>query len=70
MYAAKAAAFRTFGVLPDTVVVQACIIGASLMAGSFFSKRLMLRLPTAYFYWLMESVLLVSGLTMLAAAFL
>jgi uncharacterized membrane protein YfcA len=70
MYAAKAAAFRTFGVLPDTIVVQALVIGTSLMAGSFFSKRLLLRLPAAYFYLLMDGVLLGSGLTMLAAAFL
>ncbi len=54
MYLSKVIAFRSFGVLPDTVVVQALIIGASLMAGSFFSKRLLLRLPAERFYLLME----------------
>jgi hypothetical protein len=70
MYVSKVIAFRSFGVLPDTVVVHALIIGASLMAGSFASKRLLLRLPAERFYLLMEAVLLVSGLTMLGAAFL
>jgi uncharacterized protein len=70
MYLSKVIAFRSFGVLPDTVVVQALIIGTSLMAGSFLSKRLLLRLPAERFYLLMEAVLLVAGLTMLGAAFL
>jgi uncharacterized membrane protein YfcA len=70
MYAAKAIAFRSFGVLPDALVLQGLIIGTSLMAGSYFSKRLLLRLSAERFFLLMEAVLLVSGLTMLAAAFL
>jgi hypothetical protein len=70
MYAAKAIAFRSFGVLPDALILQALIIGSSLMAGSYFSKPLLLRLPAQRFYLLMEAVLLVSGLTMLGAAFL
>jgi uncharacterized membrane protein YfcA len=37
MYAAKAIAFRSFGVLPDALILQALIIGSSLMAGSYFS---------------------------------
>jgi uncharacterized protein len=70
MYISKAIAFRSFGVLPNAVILQALIIGTSLMAGSFLSKRLLLRLPAERFYLLMEAVLLVSGLTMLGAAFL
>ena len=69
MYLSKAIAFRSFGALPDAVIVQALIIGTSLMAGSWFSKHLLLRLPAERFFLLMEAVLLVSGLTMLAAAF-
>jgi len=69
MYVSKAIAFRSFGVLPNAIIVQALIIGSSLMAGSFLSKRLMLRLPAERFYLLMEAVLLVCGLTMLVAAF-
>ena len=70
MYVSKAVAFRSFGVLPDDVVVQALIIGTSLMAGSVLSKRLLLRLPAERFFLLMEAVLLLSGLTMIVAAFL
>lgn len=68
MYVSKAVVFRSLGVLPNAVIVQAVIIGASLMAGSYFSKRLLLRMPAERFYLLMEGVLLLSGLTMLAAA--
>lgn len=70
MYASKAIAFRSFGVLPDTVIVQALIIGSSLMVGSYFSKRLLLRMSAERFHLLMEGVLLASGLAMLVAAFL
>jgi uncharacterized membrane protein YfcA len=69
MYLSKAIAFRSFGALPDAVIVQALIIGTSLMAGSYFSKHLLLRLPAERFFLLMEAVLLVAGLTMLGAAF-
>jgi hypothetical protein len=57
------------GVLPNAVIVQALIIGTSLMAGSYFSKRLLLRIPAERFHLLMEGVMLLSGLTLIAAAF-
>jgi hypothetical protein len=69
MYASKAIAFRSFGALPNEIIVQGLIIGTSLMAGSVLAKRFVLRLPPERFYLLMEAVLLFSGLTMLVAAF-
>jgi uncharacterized membrane protein YfcA len=51
-------------------VVQGLIIGASLMAGSWAAKYLVLRIPPERFVLLMEAVLFLSGLTMLVAAFL
>ena len=59
-----------FGALTDEVVLQGVIIGASLMAGSWAAKTIVLRIPPERFVMLMEAVLLVSGLTMLLAAFL
>ena len=70
MYVSKAVAFRSLGVLPNDIIVQALIIGSSLMVGSYFSKRLLLRMSAQRFHLLMEAVLLLAGLTMLAAAFL
>ena len=70
MYVSKAIAFRSFGALTNEVVVQGLIIGASLMAGSWAAKYLVLRIPAERFVLLMEAVLFLSGLTMLVAAFL
>lgn len=68
MYAAKAVTFRSFGALPDAVVGQALLVGASVMAGSVVAKRFVLRLSAERFYLLMEAVLVVSGLSMIAAS--
>lgn len=70
MYLSKAVAFRSFGALTDDVAVQGVIIGASLMAGSWAAKPIVLRIPPERFVTLMEAVLFLSGLTMLVAAFL
>jgi hypothetical protein len=40
------------------------------MAGSWAAKAIVLRIPPERFVLLMEAVLLVSGLTMLVAAYL
>jgi uncharacterized membrane protein YfcA len=70
MYVSKAIAFRGFGALTDEVALRGVIIGASLMAGSWAAKAIVLRIPPERFVLLMEAVLLVSGLTMLVAAYL
>jgi uncharacterized membrane protein YfcA len=70
MYVAKAVAFRSFGALTNEVILQGLTIGTSLMAGSWAAKYLVLRIPPQRFHLLIEAVLFVSGLTMLAAAFL
>jgi uncharacterized protein len=69
MYVSKALTFRHFGALPSAIIWQGVIIGSSLMVGSVAAKRFVLRLPAARFNQLMESVLLVAGLTMLLVAF-
>ena len=69
MYVSKALTFRTLGALSNAVIVQGLIIGASLMIGAVIAKRLVLKLSPERFERLMEALLLVSGLTMLVAAF-
>lgn len=68
MYVSKAIAFRSFGALTDEVVLQGLIIGSSLMAGSWAARYIVLRIPEHRFHRMMEAVLLLSGLTMVAAA--
>jgi uncharacterized membrane protein YfcA len=67
-YSSKTATFRWLGALPNDVVLQGLVIGSSLMFGSFLAKRFVLRLAPERFHRLMEAMLLVAGLTMLAAA--
>src|SRR5258706_13266119 len=70
VYISKTVVFRTFGALPLDILYKGLIIGSSLMVGSFVAKRLVLKLKAEQFSMLIEGLLLVSGLTMLGAAFL
>jgi uncharacterized membrane protein YfcA len=69
VYLSKAAVFRRFGALPLPVITQGLITGASLMIGAWIAKRFVLRLHPDRFRLLMDGLMLVSGLTMLWAAF-
>ncbi len=69
VYAGKAAVFRTFGALPLEIIAKGLIVGASLMAGAFIAKRFVLGMDAARFSLLMDSLMLVSGATLLWAAF-
>jgi uncharacterized membrane protein YfcA len=68
VYGAKALTFRAFDALPMASLLRGLTIGASLMAGAFIAKRLVLRLDTARFQLLMDGLLLLAGATMLWAA--
>jgi uncharacterized membrane protein YfcA len=70
LYLAKSIVFRSFGALPFDIIVKGLVIGSSLMVGSFVAKRLLLKINAAQFNLLIEGLLLLSGLTMLGAAFL
>ena len=69
VYGAKALTFRAFDALPMATLMRGLTIGASLMAGAFIAKRLVLKLDAARFQLLMDGLLLVAGATMLWAAF-
>jgi len=68
VYLAKATVFRSFGALPLDIVAKGLIIGSTLMAGAFIAKRFVLKMDAARFRLLMDGLMLLSGLTLLAAA--
>lgn len=68
MYVAKVATFQAFGALPAEVVVQGLIVGATLMAGSFAGRVVVLKLSAAAYRSLIDALMLCSGLSLLWAA--
>ena len=69
MYAAKVATFQAFGALPMAVLLQGLIVGATLMAGSFVGRFVVLRLSSAAYRSLVDGLMAVSGVSLLWAAF-
>lgn len=65
----KAATFRELGALPLPAIVQGLIIGSSVMAGSFGGKAVVQRMSIHTFQYILDAVLLCSGLALLWAAF-
>jgi uncharacterized membrane protein YfcA len=70
VFLAKAMVFGTFGALPPAIIAKGLLIGGTLMAGAFIAKRFVLKMDAAQFRLLMDGLMLVSGLTLLGAAFL
>ena len=68
MYVAKVATFLAFGALPPAVVVQGLGVGATLMAGSFAGRFVVLKLTPAAYRSLIDGLMLCSGLSLLWAA--
>ena len=69
MYAAKVATFQALGVLPLDVLLQGLVVGATLMAGSFVGRVVVLRLSSAAYRSLIDTLMAVSGVSLLWAAF-
>jgi uncharacterized membrane protein YfcA len=69
IYVAKVLAFRTLGAMPWDTFVRGLITGASLMAGTFLSKRFVMKLDAESFRYILDGLMLVSGLAMLWNAF-
>jgi len=67
MYGAKIATFRALGSLPLDVVVQGLIVGATLMAGSFIGRSIVLALSPGAYRNLIDALMLCSGATLLWA---
>lgn len=70
IYVTKLLTFRAGGALPWDHLLKGLIVGSSLMIGTFIAKPFLLRLSPDVFRYIMDALLLVSGLTMLWNAFL
>lgn len=68
IYISKVVTFRELGALPSEVIVQGLIVGASLMLGTFIAKNIVQRMSIASFRYLLDALLLVSGMSMLWTA--
>ena len=69
IFVAKVLAFRSFGAMPLDIFVKGLITGSSLMIGTFISKRFVLKLDAEGFRYMLEALMLFSGLAMLWNAF-
>ena len=65
----KGITFHQLGFLNTTAIIQGLLIGSCVLAGSIFSKRIVLALPEKRFLLLMELVMLISGVSILAMSF-
>jgi uncharacterized membrane protein YfcA len=65
----KVATFRQLGALPLPAILQGVIIGASVMAGSFVGKAIVLRMSVRTFQYVLDVLLFCSGFSLLWAAF-
>jgi uncharacterized membrane protein YfcA len=68
LYAGKLLMFRQLDALPWSIVLQGLAVGASLMAGTYAGKALVLRLSPASFDRLLDGLMLCSGTALLWAA--
>lgn len=68
LYVGKLIIFGSFGALPADIFMKGLIVGASLMTGTFAGKIVMLKLSERTFQYLLDCLLLFSGLSLLWAA--
>jgi uncharacterized membrane protein YfcA len=57
------------GALPWHVILEGLIVGASLTVGTFVAKPFVRRLDAQHFRWMMDGIMLVSGIALLWMAF-
>ncbi|CAH0121419.1 MULTISPECIES: sulfite exporter TauE/SafE family protein [unclassified Paenibacillus] len=69
LYSSKVVTFQELGALPIELILQGVMIGASLMLGTFVAKRIVKRMSIASFRYVLDGLLLCSGLSMLWTAF-
>ncbi|KOS63525.1 sulfite exporter TauE/SafE family protein [Lysinibacillus agricola] len=69
LYVSKALTFHEVGALPTEVILQGVIVGASLMLGTIIAKSVVQRMSIVSFRYVLDVLLLCSGLSMLWTAF-
>lgn len=65
IYIVKSLTFQNSGALPWDLFLKGLIAGSSVMVGTFIAKPFVMRLSAETFRYLMDALLLASGLTML-----
>lgn len=68
LYISKLTTFSELGALPPDIFMKGVLVGASLMAGTFAGKVVMLKLSDNGFRLLLDALLFCSGLSLLWAA--
>lgn len=68
LYVSKIITFGEFGAMPPDIFIKGLLVGASLMAGTFAGKIVMLKLSDQAHRYLLDILLLFSGLSLLWAA--
>jgi uncharacterized membrane protein YfcA len=64
----KVVTFQRIGALPPASLLQGLIIGVAVMAGSFVGKAIVQRMSMHAFQYVLDALLLCSGLSLLWAA--
>lgn len=65
----KVATFRQAGALPAQTLFQGLVVGSSVMAGTVAGKAIVQRMSLRTFQYVLDALLLCSGLSLLYAAF-
>ncbi len=65
VFASKAVTFQHFGALPRDIVLKGLVAGSSLLAGAFIAKPFVVRFDAQVFRYVMDGLMLASGLAML-----
>jgi uncharacterized protein len=65
LYISKALTFRQFGALPTDIIVKGLISGSSVMAGTYTARLIVERLSVTAFQYMLDIVMVISGLALL-----
>jgi len=69
LYISKVVTFQELGALPIELILQGVMIGTSLMLGTFVAKKVVQRMSITLYRYVLDVLLLCSGLSMLWTAF-
>ncbi|MCR8630436.1 sulfite exporter TauE/SafE family protein [Paenibacillus radicis (ex Xue et al. 2023)] len=69
LYISKVVTFRELGALPIELILQGVTVGVSLMLGTFIAKSVVQRMSIVSFKYVLDFLLLCSGISMLWTAF-
>lgn len=68
LYLSKLFVFDESGALPLDILLKGLVVGASIMAGTFVGKIVILKMSERAFQYLLDALLCCSGLSLLWAA--